>query len=132
MDLQQAMTKATEVCQEEADRRHIKGINNGLCEDWVSEVIVRVDPLIPVLGHWLEDDHRIGDDDAMEIAHCVLWSNGKWYDSDHTEGVKDPIDLLGDVYEDIKKRAKDKGPPTDLTSVWDEIGNSIRPFGLIF
>lgn len=66
-------------------------INRGLCEDWAntmqSHVGGEVRWLDELPGYW----SIYGD--SLDCAHAVLELNGKFYDSQHPEGVKDWMDL---------------------------------------
>jgi len=132
MKLKNAIKKATQIWQAQADKcSYMNGINNGYCEEWAAEVITLVDENIPCLGFWIDGDSRVTDDEAMEIAHCALWCDGKWYDSDIPNGVDDPMKLLTSYKKSFINKIVKRGPPPNMEPIWDYCKNSVLPCGRI-
>lgn len=76
----------------------LAAINRGNCDEWAN----RMAAIVGGRAIWLDslidvDEYPV--DDMPNIAHCVLELNGRYYDSEHLEGVDDVLMLAGFVAE---------------------------------
>jgi len=142
MNLQDAMQHVTKKMTDELGS--IYHINQGYCDEWVEEVLKVLDKEIKAVGWWLDGDKRLADDEAMEVSHCVLWCEGKFYDCLYTDGADDPLKLAivpdellkdrvtdWDAYEDYKNllnKVMSRGNPPDL---WDYSDRELIEWGVI-
>lgn len=99
----------------------VAGINQGFCDQWVQLVLDNLDENIAALGWWIDNDHRLNDDEREDIVHCVLWCEGSFYDCLNVDGKSDPLDLIynnppQDVADKIEE-IKNRGNPPNL---WDD------------
>ena len=67
-------------------------INRGNCEEWAERMALWVGGCAVWLDTLIDVD-EFSVDDMPNIAHCVLEWNGRYYDSEHPNGVDDILEL---------------------------------------
>lgn len=69
-------------------------INRGNCDEWAN----RMQSIVGGRAMWLDsivDVDLFPIDDMPCVAHCVLEHEGRWYDSEHPNGVEHVLVLAG-------------------------------------
>lgn len=82
-------------------------INRGLCDLWANMVMSRAGGEARWLDSMINVDEFPVDDQPL-IAHCILIFEGRYYDSEHLDGVEDVLILAGmpidHPYQEIGKK----------------------------
>jgi len=72
-------------------------INCGYCEEWAEHAAKRFGGE----AVWMDKINPNFGDDGLSVRHCVLILNGRYYDSQHPDGVDSPWDM--DIVNDVSR-----------------------------
>lgn len=92
--LRVAITETTAALLKTLEVEDPAAVNHGHCEVWATRVARRAGGKVVWLGDLIDAD-QYPIDQQPRIGHCVLFLEGRFFDSEHPAGVEDVLLLAG-------------------------------------